>query len=132
MGFACPVCAAPQADGEHLANHLAFSAMLRHDDHEDWLDEHAPDWSGEDPESLAATIVEFVEETEYPEVFEDSTHQDEHEASPPQSPIRPQAGDGELTADARDILAEARELTEQRRRNAVDGDDADTGADEEQ
>ncbi|MFD1587906.1 DUF5810 domain-containing protein [Halorientalis brevis] len=72
MGYACPVCDDPQADAEHLANHLAFTAMLGDADHEAWLDEHAPDWSERDADALSAIVTEHAEEKEYPQVFEDT------------------------------------------------------------
>ncbi|WP_348607247.1 DUF5810 domain-containing protein [Halobaculum rarum] len=72
MGYACPVCETPQRDGEHLANHLAFTAMLHGDEHEDWLDEHVDDWGDRTPADLATEVTEFAEETEYDEVFEDT------------------------------------------------------------
>ncbi len=72
MGYACPVCGTPQRDGEHLAHHLAFTAMIHGDDHEAWLEEYAPDWGGMDPAGLAETIVPHAEATEYHEVFEDT------------------------------------------------------------
>ncbi|MFC7167049.1 DUF5810 domain-containing protein [Halospeciosus flavus] len=75
MGYACPVCATPQADDEHLANHLAFTALLGDEEHETWLDEHVPGWEDAGPDELAPEVVEFAEETEYEEVFEDTTDQ---------------------------------------------------------
>ena len=73
MGYACPVCDTPQRDGEHLAHHLAFTAMLHGDDHEAWLDEHVPDWGDRDPAGLASVVTDHAEATEYHEVFEDTT-----------------------------------------------------------
>ncbi|QLG61224.1 DUF5810 domain-containing protein [Halorarum salinum] len=73
MGYACPVCEVPQRDGEHLANHLAFTAMLREDDHEAWLDEHVPGWGDETPGELADRVTEHAEAAEFDEVFEDTT-----------------------------------------------------------
>ncbi|MFC5277385.1 DUF5810 domain-containing protein [Halorubrum rubrum] len=73
MGYACPVCATPQRDGEHLAHHLAFTAMLHGDDHEAWLDEYAPEWAAAEPAELAAVVVDHAEPAEYHEVFEDTT-----------------------------------------------------------
>ncbi|SMO32455.1 DUF5810 domain-containing protein [Halorubrum cibi] len=73
MGYACPVCATPQRDGEHLAHHLAFTAMLHGDDHAAWLDDHAPEWETADPAGLAEVVVEHAEPAEYHEVFEDTT-----------------------------------------------------------
>ena len=72
MGYACPVCGDPQADAGHLANHLAFTAILGDDDHEAWLDDHAPDWGEMGEAELADAVVDHVEETEFPQVFEDT------------------------------------------------------------
>jgi len=72
MGYACPVCETPQRDGEHLAHHLAFTAMLHGDDHEAWLDDRVPDWSDRDPDGLAAEVTPHAETAEYREVFEDT------------------------------------------------------------
>jgi hypothetical protein len=72
MGYACPVCATPQRDGEHLAHHLAFTAMLHGDDHEAWLDDHVSDWNDRDPAGLAAAVTPHAEDAEYHEVFEDT------------------------------------------------------------
>jgi hypothetical protein len=138
MGYVCPVCEDPQADGEHLANHLAFTALLGDDAHEAWLDDHAPGWGDCDPTSLAERVVDDVEEGEFPQVFEDTTGRvdnslpdhshaghghagDAHDEDP---------GDADLPGDASalsDLLAEARELT--RRRRAADGA-GDAGADD--
>ena len=75
-GYACPVCDAPQADMGHLANHLAFTAMLRSDGHGDWLDERVPDWSALGEADLTAALREHaadLDEENYPQVFEDTT-----------------------------------------------------------
>jgi hypothetical protein len=72
MGYACPVCDTPQRDGEHLAHHLAFTAMLHGDAHEDWLDEHVPDWGDREPAGLAAEVTPHAADAEYDEVFEDT------------------------------------------------------------
>ena len=142
MGYACPVCEAPQADGEHLANHLAFTAMLGREDHEAWLDEHAPGWEESGPEELAEEVVDAVPETEFPQVFDDTTHDHDHgghqhghgPAAPDETPFEQELarqaggrGRGDLTAETRDVLAEARELTEQM---LEEGDDAEDGNNE--
>ncbi|MEF8773218.1 MAG: DUF5810 domain-containing protein [Halobacteriales archaeon] len=137
MGYACPVCGAPQVDGEHLANHLAFSALLGHDDHGDWLDDHSPGWDGDDPEALAERVTPHAEEMDLP--VETSTSRGEREAAGPDAePFEAPPGDGaverrhspgagapsgdrELDTEAREILAEARRLTERRRSD--DGED---------
>jgi hypothetical protein len=73
MGYACPVCEDPQADAGHLANHLAFTAMLHEGAHADWLDAHVTDWAEYDEAALAEAVVDHATETEYPQVFEDTT-----------------------------------------------------------
>jgi hypothetical protein len=78
-GYACPVCDDPQADIGHLANHLAFTAMLRKEAHADWLDEHVPAWNEYDEAELSAALEEHtdhLEERDYPQVFEDTTGSD--------------------------------------------------------
>ena len=72
MGYACPVCSDPQADAGHLANHLAFTAMLGDDDHEAWLDEHVPAWAETGEAELADAVADLVDETEFPQLFEDT------------------------------------------------------------
>lgn len=119
MGYACPVCEAPQADGEHLANHLAITAIMGREGHEEWLDEHAPDWEDSTPSELAETVVDHVPETEFPQLFEDTTDGRAHEHGGTQSfeqEIAEQGaghGRGDLTDETREVLAEARELTEE-------------------
>lgn len=73
MGYACPVCDDPQADARHLANHLAFTAMLGREDHEAWLDEHTPGWEDEGEHELADRVASQADEADYPQVFEDTT-----------------------------------------------------------
>ncbi|ODR79589.1 hypothetical protein BG842_06730 [Haladaptatus sp. W1] len=132
MGYACPVCETPQSDGEHLANHLAFAAILGDADHESWLDEHAPGWNEEGPDELAPRITEYAEEEEYPQVFEDTVHdhgglEDELQ----------QAGgygrDATMGADAQRVMAEARQMTEQMlgEGNDAEADRNDAKADDE-
>ena len=110
MGYACPVCGAEQPDGEHLANHVAFTAMLRSDDHEDWLDDHVPDWPDRNPDTLAPDITPHAPETETEVVTDDGAH--------------PRGLDGEvadhggygrdtLSGDQQAVLDEARDLTRQ-------------------
>jgi hypothetical protein len=79
MGYACPVCGDPQADAIHLANHLAFTALLRGGDHEAWLDEHVPEWEDHGESWLAERVVEGADDEEFPQVFVDTTGQtDDH------------------------------------------------------
>jgi hypothetical protein len=146
MGYRCPVCGDPQADDVHLANHLAFTAMLRGGDHEAWLDDHVAEWEELGDEELAAQVTDNADETDYPQVFEDTTdaghehahdegthdgnehavggdHADSgHAASVPGTPSTPDVPADEM----RDILAEAREITRKRR-----GEDSEQSADEE-
>ncbi|WP_435334892.1 DUF5810 domain-containing protein [Haloarchaeobius sp. TZWWS8] len=141
MGYACPVCEVPHADAEHLANHLAFTAMLHADEHEQWLDEHAPDWGGSNPETLAPVVAEHVEEAEFDGVFDDTTDGHDHQHGQSfEDAVAEQAGGiqqgrGDLTSSQEAAIEEARELTRQMRENREaaldDDDDADDAADTE-
>jgi len=150
MGYACPVCETPQSDAEHLANHLAFTAMLGDDDHEAWLDDHAPGWDEDGEAELAERVEEYAKEVGFPQVFKDTTHDHGDE---------PQAGDlfedelertnergrgsrasgaggrgagaGALDAEAQGILQEAREMTEELPDEGDEADDADSASDED-
>jgi hypothetical protein len=129
MAYRCPVCDVVQPDGEHLANHLAFTAMLDREDHAEWLDAHAPDFDEMGPEELAAVIAPHVET-----VDADGDHEQAHEPRPSNgatSPDGPEAGGfehaierqagrgrtapgtqgGGLDAETQAILEEAQELT---------------------
>jgi len=129
MGYSCPVCGDPQADDVHLANHLAFTAIARGGDHGAWLDEHVPEWGGMDEAGLADAVTEHAEETEYPQVFEDTTDEHDHGHGgadlPPGTEQR--TPDGSLDAEAEEILAEAREMTRKRREGLRDDTDERTG-----
>lgn len=81
MGYACPVCETPQADGRHLANHLAFTAMIHGDDHEAWLAEHAPEWEEAGERDLAERVVENATEIGFPPSGESATECGEPSAS---------------------------------------------------
>ncbi|RLM90738.1 hypothetical protein D3D02_02925 [Halobellus sp. Atlit-38R] len=129
MGFSCPVCAVPQQDATHLANHLAFTAMVNNDDHETWLDEHVPEWSEHGEAELAPKVAELASEADYEQVFEDTAHAHGHDGHTHQhghrhghqrgqsgpGAVDPEAaaaaGRGSLDEEARSILAEAREMT---------------------
>ncbi|SDJ20110.1 hypothetical protein SAMN05216226_101104 [Halovenus aranensis] len=120
MGYSCPVCGDPQADARHLANHLAFTALVRGGDHEAWLDDHVPEWESMDEEGLAPEVADQADETEYPQVFEDTTehHDHSHEANSPDLPDDVAVADlpdqDDLSAEAADAIERARELTRQR------------------
>jgi len=143
MGYRCPVCGDPQADGHHLANHLAFTAMLGDGGHEAWLDDHAPGWVDADPAELAGTVTDHAEETEFPQVFEDTTSEQSHahDHDHGESPITglDGVGPGDVDPsslfdgagrDTEDILAEAREMTRRQRMDAVEDEpDSDEDAD---
>jgi len=148
MGYACPVCGDPQADDEHLANHLAFTAMLGDEAHEEWLSEYAPDWDEKDADRLAATVTDHAEEVEFPQVFEDTTtdHDHDHERSGALFDDEARTGGGfdaaaardrarehrdpELDAETEEVMQEARELTERMREEATGDAETDTDADE--
>ena len=143
MGYACPVCSDPQADGGHLANHLAFTAMLGDDAHGAWLDEHVPGWGKMGETELADAATEEVEAVEFPQVFEDTVgglddggdpsaersgalfddagHGHDRADRAHADRMRDRGGAGEPTdEEAAAILEEAREMT--RRMLEDDGD----------
>lgn len=137
MGYACPVCTVPQRDAEHLANHLAFTAMLHGDEHEAWLDDHVPEWADLGPTELADRVEPHAEAAEYESVFEDTVHDHgptEHDDPPEErsgalfdeehagntAPFSPRGEVGSSAIDDRPldeeseaILEEARRLTEE-------------------
>ncbi|RDI73106.1 DUF5810 domain-containing protein [Halopelagius longus] len=139
MGYACPVCDTPQRDAEHLANHVAFTAMLHGDEHETWLDDHVPEWSSTNADELGPVVAEYAEETEYEEVFEDTVHDHgghgrtghdhgspfEGGAENPGFNASAAAGMGGETLDdeARAVLQEAREMTERMREERAADED---------
>lgn len=128
MGYECPVCGIPQADGGHLANHLAFTALIHSDEHEAWLDERVPEWDTLEEDELADALIETAAETEFPQVFEDTTtdsahgHEHDHERSGQLFDEPSVVGQGReqrvgtqpaaLDAEARAVLEEARQMTE--------------------
>jgi len=130
MGYACPVCETPQADARHLANHLAFTAVLRGGPHEAWLDEHCPGWSEAGEAELADRVAGLADGAEYPQVFEDTTgavrdhaghghdgsgheHGRDRGGAPGSGP---DSREPEVSGSgARDVLERARELTRERR-----------------
>ena len=105
MGYGCPVCGAPQADGQHLANHLAFTALLHGDDHAAWLDEIVPDWADRSPSTLAETVVDHAEAIETDAV----TTRDGPAAPNPDQARKP------ADPEVRRVIDEAIELTRERR-----------------
>lgn len=131
MAYRCPVCDTPETDAEHLANHLAFTAVIRGDGHEDWLDEHVPAWGDDDPDSLAPKVAEAVPEVDVPELDDgDDGGGHDHggrledrlaEGAGHRGPGAAGAGDagaaaggrGDRTEDVAGVLQEAQRLTEQ-------------------
>ncbi|ELZ81841.1 hypothetical protein C453_17534 [Haloferax elongans ATCC BAA-1513] len=146
MGYACPVCDAPQRDETHLANHLALQAIVHGDDHETWLDEHEPSWASMNPDTLGPLVADEAEEREFDEVFEDTVDRRESRPSPfddghghehmaghdhdhthSHDHGRQQFGGGgepNLTGDAARIFEEARAMTEEMRAGEDEGDEA--------
>ncbi len=115
MGYECPVCATPQADRRHLADHLAVTAMTHGDEHEDWLDEHVPDWSEHSPRSLGDALAEYATETGYDQVFEDTVAHDHADATSLEDALADATrgpGRGELTDEHRAVLEDAVAMTE--------------------
>jgi hypothetical protein len=132
MGYACPVCDAPQRDADHLANHLAITAVVHGEDHEAWLDEHAPGWADAGAAELGERVTPLAEPAQYDEVFEDTVHGhvggENHDHGRPSvdsaraSPVPDD--DDEVTRAA---LAEAREMTRRMLGDGDAGDDATAG-----
>jgi hypothetical protein len=144
MGYRCPVCGSPQQDDEHLANHLAMTAMLHGEDHEAWLDDRVAKWGEYTPPELAAEIVDDAEAIDYAEATaEDAavdiptaaghdhehdhagTHSTEGLADPAEVP-----DSGFIDEAAEQAVAEAREMTRKRRENLADSDDDADDADD--
>jgi len=122
MGYECPVCGVEEADGEHLANHVAFTALVRGGDHEAWLDDHVPDWADRDPDSLAPEVTEHAAETDTEPVTEPHGRD---------VPSVERTGGADLSGAAGDVLEEARALTEamyENRQLDSEGDGAEDGA----
>ncbi|WP_255152400.1 DUF5810 domain-containing protein [Halorarius halobius] len=143
MGYACPVCGDPQADARHLANHLAFTAMLGREDHEAWLDDHAPGWEQDGERELAERVADHADDSEYPQVFEDTAgglddaeaddersgalfdhegHDHDHRGAPdhlgsdhggPADPSGYEQADVPRDPETQEVLEEARELTQE-------------------
>ncbi|WP_323674703.1 DUF5810 domain-containing protein [Halorubellus sp. PRR65] len=149
MAYRCPVCDNPETDAEHLANHLAFTAVIRGDDHESWLDEHVPEWGDDDPDSLAPKVAEAVPAVEVPELddgdesaghdhgarLEDELAQQGGHRGPGATGTHDAAGAsgasaggrGDLTEDAAGVMQEARELTEKMYGLDDEGDESTDG-----
>jgi len=147
MGYRCPVCEDPQADDTHLANHIAFTAILRGGAHESWLDEHVPGWGEMGETEVAPLVAEFAESAEYPVTPEDTAgrvggdghgHDDGHEHGQDErrrGVDRPEVAETPFGAgtdeEAREAIEQAREMTRRRRANAgaddTDTDSADSG-----
>jgi len=129
MGYECPVCATPQADRRHLADHLAVTAMTHGDDHEDWLDEHVPEWGEHSPRSLGDAVAEHAAETEYDRVFEDTVTHDHGDAPRLEDALADAGrgpGRGDLTDEQRAIVEDAVAMTEA----MVEGEDQDGTGDD--
>ncbi|WP_331236119.1 DUF5810 domain-containing protein [Natronorarus salvus] len=103
MGYACPVCEAPQRDAAHLANHLAFTAIGGDDAHETWLDDHVPDWGERDPAGLGAEVSEYAQEREVEATTEERLAEGDAHGGPTRRP--------DLDAEAQEVLAEAEAMT---------------------
>lgn len=129
MAYLCPVCEDPQVDAAHLANHLAFTALIRGGDHEAWLDGHVPDWSDHEESWLAERVRGELDTVDHPiDDVETGGHEAVHgnaQGAPVQDPAVAVDGtrDGALDDDARSVVEEARELTRRMADDGTDGDD---------
>lgn len=138
MGYACPVCEDPQVDAKHLADHLALTALLGDDDHEAWLDDHAPGWTQEDDAWLGERVVDEAERIELPTEGEsqarradfgkgvDATH--DPGVAFEELTDRSRAGaDPSLDDEAQAALREAYEITQRRRERQGPNEQPDEG-----
>lgn len=135
MGYECPVCSDPQADARHLANHMAFTALLGDETHEQWLDDTAPGWETDGDTELAERLRDKAPEVEYPQVFEDTSGEmpptdstgesnglsDRTVAEIPK-PVSPRETAEADTDEVGRIVAEARELTQRMENKLADAD----------
>ncbi|WP_435098920.1 DUF5810 domain-containing protein [Halarchaeum sp. P4] len=128
MGYACPVCDEHVPDAEHLADHLAFAAVTGADDHEEWLDEHAPGWEDGGTEDLAPRVTDYAEEVEFEvetEPVDGHSHgHGGHGHGDAGGRAIDTSGAGALDGEAQRILEEAAEMTRQMVDDADDDADA--------
>jgi hypothetical protein len=109
--------------------------MTRGGDHEEFLDEHVPNWQELGESKLAEQLRSTADEMEYPQVFEDTTgdghdHSEESQhrstASPADAvPFEADIPDGSGDGETEEIIEEALELTRQRRANTTEESDRD-------
>lgn len=128
MGYACPVCDLPQHDAEHLANHLAMTALTHGDEHEDWLDETVPGWSEESPKTLGDRVAPHAAEVPHETVFEDTTGGHDHGLAHGHDTVDPPTGAGAAPAPdteaARAAIEEARRMRVETTETSDEDDDA--------
>ncbi len=118
MGYVCPVCEEPQLDAEHLANHVAFTAILRGGDHEEWLAEHAPTWEKQDPATLGTAVAEYAESVSIDHPDDASEERRDRPDAQRDQRARPNERTAELPGEQlsnedRAVFEKARELTRQ-------------------
>lgn len=127
MGYLCPVCEEPFGDDTQCANHLAVTAILHGEAHEQWLAEavDAPDWESVPRTDLAEIVAEHAEETSDHDHPGDHTHPVGNAGDKHQQAGQPAITDPAeaLDADGRSILNEARELTRRMQQRGPDAED---------
>lgn len=131
MAYACPVCAEPQVDPAHLANHVAFTAITGDDAHEEWLEATVGEWGQMGQDELADVVVEHAAETAFPVADVEGhgghehgrDHDHSHEQEPQQERPRSVSADVDaLDEDAAEVLAEAREMTREMHKDGAGED----------
>ncbi|ATW89976.1 hypothetical protein halTADL_3274 [Halohasta litchfieldiae] len=144
MGYLCPVCEEPFGDEAQCANHLAVTAILHGEAHDQWLaeavderDDGTDDWESVPRADLAAIVAERAAETTDHDHPGDHTHPVDNggdqpvdnageQQQPGQPAITESPGETEaLDADAQSILNEARELTRKMQQRGPDADTED-------
>lgn len=136
MGYLCPVCDEPFGSDTACINHLAVTAMLHGETHEQWLIESAGDWETVPRAELADIVAEQAVETTDHDHPGDHTHpadKGSERASRPQPAVTESTSETmQLDSDAQRILSEARELTRhmQERGPTNDAQESPTSEDE--
>jgi|AntRauTorcE11898_2_1112593.scaffolds.fasta_scaffold23927_3 hypothetical protein len=146
MGYLCPVCEEPFGDEAACANHLAVTAILHGESHDQWLaeavdkrDGATDDWESVPRADLAEIVAERAEESTDHDHPGDHGHTHpvdgaadypvdnagEHHQHSGQPAITESTEGEQLDADAQSILSEARELTRKMQQRGPDAESED-------
>jgi hypothetical protein len=116
----------PQVPAAEASPYDRAADLLETHVDEEWLDGTVPGWGSMNESTLADEVTAHAEETEYPQVFEDTTGSHDHDGhahgraggTRDLSEAMLSQAEAELddleTRDTEDVLEQARELTEKR------------------